>query len=478
MKLILNLLIVTLFLIPSALLSQRIEFTKFEQVIRVDTNYLHSFPGLLQINTVYFDTDKHELTSYELDSFNLFFDYVNSFMLKHNYEIFLVQIAAHCDSRSDSSYNIELSKKRALYIEKLLIEKGVNQTMIKSSFYGENSPISSNSNEEGMIKNRRVQINLQISNGKGPEITHYELIYDTVLKPIEFKYTTESGIQIVFDTSNFSSDVLEKLEEGPCPPGFFDVKEYLTIPRLVDSELTTEDVNGDILLSGGMYTICPKNKMTGDIIVLIPIPKGCPANFDLYTDTRQGWNLNLGKIKRIKLDNGKEFYQLTVNSYEVCKKINLDCLVLKVQNCECNEQGICNTYKNTVKYFSEKKLLISEYPFKYKPITIKSRRYKYSKTYMTHNSKLILIAGDISKSKLATHRLVDTCMIDSNIVISLVEKKNEFYLAFKPLTQLKHWNFLNWNRFVIRKRDYRKINITKLEEEIEQALNELNKRKL
>ncbi|HEY5997216.1 MAG TPA: OmpA family protein, partial [Candidatus Deferrimicrobiaceae bacterium] len=66
-------------------------------------------------------------------------------------------IEGHTDNRGDDAYNLDLSKRRAASVAKLLVERyGVEPARLKSEGYGETKPVASNDTAEGRQKNRRI----------------------------------------------------------------------------------------------------------------------------------------------------------------------------------------------------------------------------------------------------------------------------------------------------------------------------------
>ena len=68
-----------------------------------------------------------------------------------------VTVEGHTDSRASEGYNQELSQRRAETVRDYLISNGVDASRLTAVGRGENSPIASNSTEEGRRKNRRVE---------------------------------------------------------------------------------------------------------------------------------------------------------------------------------------------------------------------------------------------------------------------------------------------------------------------------------
>jgi len=68
-----------------------------------------------------------------------------------------VNIIGHTDSEGDSLYNLKLSLERAASVRDELISRGFSEDRFLIFGMGENQPITTNSNEEGRKKNRRVE---------------------------------------------------------------------------------------------------------------------------------------------------------------------------------------------------------------------------------------------------------------------------------------------------------------------------------
>jgi len=77
-------------------------------------------------------------------------------ILKDNPDL-AMEIAAHTDNTGSFEFNAALSQKRAESIVNYLVSKGIDKLRLVGKGYGESRPISSNSTEEGRMKNRRVE---------------------------------------------------------------------------------------------------------------------------------------------------------------------------------------------------------------------------------------------------------------------------------------------------------------------------------
>ena len=69
-----------------------------------------------------------------------------------------IEITGHTDSTYNATYNLSLSKTRALSLKELLILNSIDPKRITTKWYGEIYPISTNVTPKGRAKNRRVEI--------------------------------------------------------------------------------------------------------------------------------------------------------------------------------------------------------------------------------------------------------------------------------------------------------------------------------
>jgi OOP family OmpA-OmpF porin len=101
---------------------------------------------------VYFD-----INSYEIDKKNNeTLKSINEISLEcYGYKILLT---GHADASYEEQYNLQLSKQRALAVQKQLIKNGVKKERISIKFNGEATPIATNITNQGRSKNRRVEI--------------------------------------------------------------------------------------------------------------------------------------------------------------------------------------------------------------------------------------------------------------------------------------------------------------------------------
>ena len=103
-----------------------------------------------ELNTVYFEYDKSNLTSLGKDILKNNYNW-----LKDNPDVF-IQVEGHCDNRGTIEYNIALGERRAISIKNYLKRLGLKDSRIATISYGEEKPFSLDDSESGWAKNRRV----------------------------------------------------------------------------------------------------------------------------------------------------------------------------------------------------------------------------------------------------------------------------------------------------------------------------------
>ena len=104
---------------------------------------------------LYYSTAQFHLNADQKDYLNHLSAYIKA-LLKVSKNTIKVVIDAHSDTIGDELPNLELSRLRALQIQKYLLKKGVSKDIFKVRFHGERYPASS----QKQSKNRRVKITL------------------------------------------------------------------------------------------------------------------------------------------------------------------------------------------------------------------------------------------------------------------------------------------------------------------------------
>ncbi|HEX3009927.1 MAG TPA: OmpA family protein, partial [Bacteroidales bacterium] len=74
------------------------------------------------------------------------------------YNMHSFEIHGHTDSIGSASYNLNLSKARAAAVMNYLVKNGAPKEKLSIRYFGESTPVASNSTEAGRALNRRVEL--------------------------------------------------------------------------------------------------------------------------------------------------------------------------------------------------------------------------------------------------------------------------------------------------------------------------------
>lgn len=69
-----------------------------------------------------------------------------------------IELGGHTDSLGSDGYNLKLSEKRAVSVQKYLVGKGVEPGRMTARGYGETNPVADNGMDDGRELNRRVEL--------------------------------------------------------------------------------------------------------------------------------------------------------------------------------------------------------------------------------------------------------------------------------------------------------------------------------
>lgn len=110
--------------------------------------------AVITLNNIFFDFDKATLKPESFPELNRIVEMMSERSTMQ------VEISGHADATGDAKYNLGLSKRRAESVKKYLTGKGVIETRIAVTYYGEEKPVESNATKEGRRKNRRVEFKI------------------------------------------------------------------------------------------------------------------------------------------------------------------------------------------------------------------------------------------------------------------------------------------------------------------------------
>lgn len=258
-------------------------------------------------NTIEFEKDKFSLSTQA----RLELDRLCDTLKKIN--LLEVQMIGHTDSDANDAYNLILSKNRVTAVQNYLIHKGIDATFLVSEFEGETHPVASNEDEDGMKKNRRVEI-----------IVNYRLPIELVepfLKPNDCKADTmvrlEKGTLVKINKCLYENN-----------PDCIQIKEILNQADAGAAGLETVDTRGNLLVSGGMfeYDICEGV----EVVFYAESSRNCfSGSMDLWEIDGDGkWKkISDQPLETVEMD-GVNYYPINVSGFGMC---NLDQLPPRVQ---------------------------------------------------------------------------------------------------------------------------------------------------
>ncbi len=104
---------------------------------------------------VFFSTGSYKLLAKSFKSLNAVVD-----LLKAD-ESLMIDIDGHTDSQGSDESNHTLSHNRATAVQNYLVSKGIAESRLKSTGYGETKPVADNKTAAGRAKNRRTEMTVR-----------------------------------------------------------------------------------------------------------------------------------------------------------------------------------------------------------------------------------------------------------------------------------------------------------------------------
>src|SRR5690606_39456412 len=78
-----------------------------------------------------------------------------------------IEIQGHTDDVGGREFNLELSERRAESVKRYLVEKGIDESRIKTSGFGPDRPIDPAKTSKARAKNRRIEFKVLIDRPEG-----------------------------------------------------------------------------------------------------------------------------------------------------------------------------------------------------------------------------------------------------------------------------------------------------------------------
>ncbi len=103
-------------------------------------------------SSIYFETGSNKLKKSSIAQLNTLVDLMNK------YEGAKLTIDGHSDSQGNDDFNMTLSQKRVDAVKTYLMSKGILESRLTATGYGETKPIADNKTSAGRAKNRRVEL--------------------------------------------------------------------------------------------------------------------------------------------------------------------------------------------------------------------------------------------------------------------------------------------------------------------------------
>ncbi len=107
------------------------------------------------LKNIFFDVDKYDLKEKSITELEKIVHF-----LQENPEI-KVEVSGHTDNTGNTSYNQELSEKRAKAVCTFLKSKEIDPSRLTSKGFGSLKPITSNETQDGRQQNRRIEFTVQ-----------------------------------------------------------------------------------------------------------------------------------------------------------------------------------------------------------------------------------------------------------------------------------------------------------------------------
>ncbi len=122
------------------------------EIVPIPLNEVQPLAAEESIHTgiVHFDFDRYDLTEQAVKEVKLIYG------AWRKTPSATVEIAGHTDAKGSDTYNIRLSERRSNRVAAALMELGIPKDQLRIVYYGEESPLRSNTTDRGRALNRRV----------------------------------------------------------------------------------------------------------------------------------------------------------------------------------------------------------------------------------------------------------------------------------------------------------------------------------
>lgn len=132
-----------------------IEETDMMQEVELSIKDAIAKDGKIPLYGIFFDTDKSVIKPESDKELTMLVTYLNETPAVN------VFVVGHTDNTGNFAHNIKLSKDRATAVVSYLVSKGISQSRLTADGVGPLCPVTTNKDEDGRKKNRRVEIVLK-----------------------------------------------------------------------------------------------------------------------------------------------------------------------------------------------------------------------------------------------------------------------------------------------------------------------------
>lgn len=130
------------------------EERKLPEILKDDPELIELVEETGALYTIYFGYDSYSIASDFTETIKK-----NAQWMKSNPSVSII-LEGHADERGGNEYNLALSQRRALGIEKFLSDFGVDKRKLTVLSYGEEKPANKGHDEAAWGENRRVEIKI------------------------------------------------------------------------------------------------------------------------------------------------------------------------------------------------------------------------------------------------------------------------------------------------------------------------------
>jgi len=379
--------------------------------------------------SIYFDLDKAVIN----DSSRRYFQ--QEILNKVGYEeILSVSLQGHTDGYAGNLYNQLLSERRVDSVKKLFPANVYRDELFLLEGFGKSKPNNTNDTEDGRRKNRRVDIVIEFRHiltiGEIDMVVEPPVENDTIIYG-------EKGTELHIKGGSFHPYRIKDVD--------FSIKEVYSLADMIRCGTVTTTSDGNCLESGGM--VFSSSTVAGETVT---------SNEDM-----------LVRIPASEIDTAMKIYSVEVVDGDTLWKETSMALNFN------EEEGFYEFNSRSMPNFNIDKVPVAASlaapiiklidMLKDDDVTVKSRRYKYAKSFLVGGERKVVLKGRVFKPKKSYFQPCDPQ--PSDVVVSYAERKGETYFYAEALGKLKYRSF--FRRYIIKKKNYVKMSEKEIDEKLD-----------